>query len=337
MKRRGLLMGALAAGATACAPYEPTNKGLLLAGFDPIRGLFKEYGNWFARTHQPTQLYQSHSGSGKQARAVIDGLKADLVCLALSYDIDMIVKKSGLIRADWAQDLPFQSSPFRSTIVFLVRKGNPKSILDWPDLIQNNVKIIMPNPKTSGAARLIYLAAMAQFLPLNPIRFPKALAFLQALYNNAPIMDTGSRAAATSFALRDQGDVLITWENEALLTQERLGNDRFERITPPLSIDAAPVITVVDRVASYKNSTDLARSFALGLYETQAQNLIMDHYFRPANGQIPASLKTVFPPIGLVSLDTLGGWDRLHKAHFAAGGHFDQILANRPIQRPRNG
>jgi sulfate/thiosulfate transport system substrate-binding protein len=271
-------------------------------------------------------LRASHGGSGAQARAVIDGLEADVVTLALAYDIDAIAERAELLPRDWQKRLPHNSSPCTSTIVFLVRKGNPKGITDWGDLVKPGVKVITPNPKTSGGARWNYLAAWGYALKASGGDEGKAQDFVAALYRNVPILDTGARGATISFARRRQGDVLLAWENEAFLAMEEIGKGKLEIVVPSISILAEPPVAVVDKVAERHGTRALAQAYLEGLYAPEGQELAAKHHYRPRDPAIAAKYKDKFPPIPLFTVDELfGGWQAAQRKHFADGGVFDRI------------
>jgi sulfate/thiosulfate-binding protein len=322
---------------------------LLNVSYDPTRELYRDINQSFAKSYraknpqQTLSFRQSHGGSGKQARAVIDGLDADVVTLALAYDIQAIVK-AGLIATNWQQRLPSNSAPYTSTIVFLVRKGNPKNIHTWNDLIRPGVEVITPNPKTSGGARWNYLAAwgaaLVQGLQGDLAALQRsdaqakvaqakaeAKAYLQELYRHVPVLDSGARASTTTFAQRGLGDVLLTWENEAFLALDKLGSQNFEIITPAVSILAEPTVALVDRVVDRNGQRAVAEAYLNYLYSSEAQRLAAKHYFRPTLPQFAdASDLARFPAIKLLTLETLSGnWQKAHQEHFAEGGVFDQI------------
>jgi len=304
---------------------------LLNVSYDPTRELYQDFNKAFARqwkqrTSQDLVVKQSHGGSGKQARAVIDGLDADVVTLALAYDIDEIHNKANLIPRDWQKRLPGNSSPYTSTIVFLVRKGNPKQIKDWNDLVQPGVKIITPNPKTSGGARWNYLAAWAYALRQKGGSEAKAKEFVRKLYRNVPVLDSGARGATTTFVQRGQGDVLIAWENEAFLALNELGKNRLDIVIPSLSILAEPPVTLVDRVVDRKGTRKLAEEYLKYLYSPVGQEIAAKHYYRPFDKKVAAKYDSQFPKLKLVTIeDTFGGWTKAQKTHFSDGGIFDQI------------
>jgi sulfate/thiosulfate transport system substrate-binding protein len=332
MTRKIVVAALLLALATALSPAAVFAKvELLNVSYDPTRELYQDFNRAFARqwkqkTSQDLVVKQSHGGSGKQARAVIDGLDADVVTLALAYDIDEIHNKAKLIPANWQSRLPGNSSPYTSTIVFLVRKGNPKKIRDWNDLVKPGVKVITPNPKTSGGARWNYLAAWAYALKQKGGNEAKAKDFVTKLYRNVPVLDSGARGATTTFVQRSQGDVLIAWENEAFLAVNELGKDRFEIVVPSLSILAEPPVTVVDRVVDRKGTRKLAEEYLKYLYSPEGQEIVAKHYYRPIDKKVAAKYARQFPKLNLVTIDdTFGGWTKAQKAHFSDGGVFDQI------------
>jgi sulfate/thiosulfate transport system substrate-binding protein len=308
---------------------------LLNVSYDPTRELYQDFNKafakqWKAKTSQDLVIKQSHGGSGKQARAVIDGLNADVVTLALAYDIDEIHNKAQLIPQNWQKRLPGNSSPYTSTIVFLVRKGNPKNIKDWDDLVKPGVQVITPNPKTSGGARWNYLAAWAYALKQKGGSEAKARDFVSKLYRNVPVLDSGARGATTTFVQRGQGDVLIAWENEAFLAVNELGKDRFQIVIPSLSILAEPPVAVVDRVVDRKGTRKLAEEYLKYLYSQEGQEIVAKHYYRPFDKGIAAKHAKQFPKLKLVTIDdTFGGWTKAQKTHFADGGIFDKIYGAR--------
>ncbi len=301
----------------------------LNVSYDPTRELYQDFNKAFARkSGQKVTFKQSHGGSGKQARAVIDGLEADVVTLALAYDIDEISDKAKLIPANWQKRLPNNSSPYTSTIVFLVRKGNPKHIKDWNDLIKPGVSVITPNPKTSGGARWNYLAAWGYALKQKGGNEAKAKAFVSELFKHVPVLDSGARGSTTTFVQRGQGDVLLAWENEAFLAVNELGRDKFEIVVPSLSILAEPPVTLVDKVVDRKGTRKLAEEYLKYLYSPEGQEIAARHYYRPRDKKVAAKYAKVFPKVKLLTIDTtFGGWRKAQKTHFADGGVFDQIYS----------
>jgi sulfate transport system substrate-binding protein len=302
--------------------------------YDPTRELYQEVNTLFAqrwkeRTGERVTINQSHGGSGKQARAVIDGLEADVVTLALAYDIDAIAT-TGLIHADWQARLPDRSAPYTSTIVFLVRKGNPKGIRDWGDLVKPGIAVITPNPKTSGGARWNYLAAWGYALREFGNNQTKAQVFVQRLFQNAPVLDTAARGATVTFVERGIGDVLLAWENEALLAMHELGKDRFEIVMPSISILAEPPVTVVDKVVEKRGTRAVAQAYLEFLYTEEGQTIAAKHYYRPRLPAVAAQYAAQFPHIALFTLDDVfGGWQNAQKTHFSDGGIFDQMYQAR--------
>ncbi len=309
---------------------------LLNVSYDPTRELYQELNvafarQWKARTGSTVTVRQSHGGSGKQARAVLDGLEADVVTLALAYDVDVLADK-GLLAKDWQARLPNASSPYTSTIVFLVRKGNPKGIKDWDDLIKPGVSVITPNPKTSGSARWNYLAAWGYALLKSGRDEAAARDFVARLFRNVPVLDSGARGATTTFVERGIGDVLINWENEILLGGRELGQDRFEIVAPPSSILARPVASVVDRVVDKRGTRKVAEAYLEYLYSPEAQQIAVKHHYRPVDPKIAAEHAAAFPKLKLFTLeDVAGDWRNANQVHFADGGLFDQIYA--PVAR----
>lgn len=316
--------------ALSAAPVGDKKLTLLNVSYDPTREFYQDYNRLFAawwkgRTGQEIEIQQSHGGSGKQARAILDGLKADVVTLALGYDISILAEKGGLLPADWAQRLPGHSVPASSTIVLLVRKGNPKHIKDWDDLAREGVAVIMPNPKTSGGARWNYLAAWAYGLKKFNRDEQKTADFMRSIYRNVPVLDTGARGATTTFVQRGMGDVLVSWENDAYLAMNQLGKDEFEVVIPSLSVRAEPPVAVVERTVAARGSTAAAQAYLAYLYSEEAQRLVAKHYMRPADPAIAAEFKDRFPAMALIGIDELGGWVEVQKKHFADGGLFDAI------------
>jgi sulfate/thiosulfate transport system substrate-binding protein len=303
---------------------------LLNVSYDPTRELYQDINAafaayWKTKTGQEVTVNQSHGGSGKQARAVIDGLEADVVTLALAYDIDAIAQ-SGLLPRNWQTRLPDNSTPYTSTIVFLVRKGNPKGIKDWDDLVRPGVAVVSPNPKTSGGARWNYLAAWGYALRKNGGDQAKAREFVTRLYKNVPILDTGARGATVTFVERGIGDVLIAWENEAILAARELGKGKFEIVSPTMSILAEPPVALVDKVATRHKTKEIAQSYLEYLYAPEGQDIAARHYYRPRLQSVAAKYTAQFPKLTLFTIDEVfGGWAKAQKTHFADGGVFDQI------------
>jgi sulfate transport system substrate-binding protein len=316
-------MAAMAAGAQT---------SLLNVSYDPTREFYKEYNaafakRWKAQTGAAVTIDQSHGGSGKQARAVVDGLEADVVTLALSYDVDALRRFGGLLRDGWQQRLPHNSAPYTSTIVFLVRKGNPQGIRDWGDLVKPGVRVITPNPKTSGAARWGYLAAWA-WARENRGGEEGARAFLKALFRQVPVLDSGARGATVTFAQRNIGDALLAWENEAHLAVKEFPAKGLEIVMPSLSMLAEPPVAVVDKVVDRKGTRALAEAYLKHLYSAEGQTIAAKNYYRPSetNG-VPAAYLARFRPLRRVTVDeAFGGWDQAQKTHFDEGGTFDQIM-----------
>jgi sulfate transport system substrate-binding protein len=304
---------------------------LLNVSYDPTRELYEDVNKqfstyWQGKTGQEVKIRQSHGGSGKQARSVIDGLEADVVTLALAYDIDQIAEKGGTLPSDWQKRLPDNSSPYTSTIVLLVRKGNPKGIRDWSDLAKPGVSVITPNPKTSGGARWNYLAAWAWALRQPGGNDAKAKDFVSRLYKNVPVLDAGARGSTTTFVERGIGDVLIAWENEALLAIKELGPGKFEVVAPSISILAEPPVAVVDKVAGKHGTKEVARAYLEYLYTETGQATAARHFYRPRMASVAEKYAGQFPKVNLVTIDEVfGGWKKAHTAHFADGALFDQI------------
>ncbi len=333
-KRVGFFTAALLASAAFMVPASPAQAQdaltLLNVSYDPTRELYRAINEKFIASYQEAtgvalQVRQSHGGSGRQARGVIDGLNADVVTLALAYDIDAIAD-AGLVAGDWQTRLPDNSAPYKSTIVFLVRKGNPKHIKDWNDLIKDGVQVITPNPKTSGGARWNYLAAWAYELDRSGGDQARARDFVRKLYQHVPILDTGARGATTTFVERGQGDVLLAWENEAFLALNELGPDKFDIVVPSLSIQAEPPVAVVDKNVDRNGHRKAAEAYLKFLYTPQAQEIIAQNYYRPIDKTVAEKYRDKFPALRLVTIDQVfGGWRKAQKTHFADGGTFDQI------------
>ena len=304
---------------------------ILNASYDPTREFYRDYNQIFARhwkqkTGAAVTIQQSHGGSSKQARSVIDGLKADVVTLALAYDIDAVGEKGGLLSVDWQSRLPHNSSPYTSTIVFLVRKGNPKALRDWDDLVRPGVSVITPNPKTSGGARWNYLAAWGYALRRPQGNEARAREFVTALFKNVPVLDSGARGSTTTFVQRGLGDVLISWENEAFLAVKEFGADRLEIVVPSASILAEPPVAVVDKVVDRRGTRKVAEAYLEYLYSAEGQDLIGKHFYRPRLAEAVKKYERQFPKITLFTIDEVfGGWPKAQKAHFDDGGIFDRI------------
>jgi sulfate transport system substrate-binding protein len=305
---------------------------LLNVSYDPTRELYDDYNKlfvkyWEGKSGQKVTIRQSHGGSGKQARTVIDGLAADVVTLALAGDIDALATQGKLLPANWQGRLPHNSSPYTSTIVFVVRKGNPKGIRDWGDLVKPGVKVITPNPKTSGGARWNYLAGWAWALRQPGGSEATATEYVRKLYRNVPVLDTGARGSLTTFAQRGIGDVFVSWENEAFLAVKEIGVDKFEIVVPSISILAEPPVAVVDKVALRRGTADVARAYLEHLYSKEGQEIIAKHYYRPRDPAVAAKYASTFPKLSLVTIADFGGWAVAQKKHFADGGVFDAIYA----------
>ena len=330
MSSRALLV--LLAGLAFPVWVQAQSASLLNVSYDPTRELYHEFNTAFARqwkssTGETLKLRQSHGGSGKQARSVVDGLEADVVTLALAYDIDEISNIGKLLAPDWQKRLPHNSAPYTSTIVFLVRKGNPKAIRDWPDLARSGIGVVTPNPKTSGGARWNYLAAWGYALRKNGGDEASAKAFVKQIFSNVKVLDSGARGATTTFTERGIGDVLLAWENEAYLAVNELGRDKFEIVTPSISILAEPPVAVVDKVVDKHGSRKLAEAYLQYLYSAEGQDIAGKHYYRPRDAKIAAKYAKQFAPVKLFTIEEqFGGWAKAQKTHFADGGTFDQIF-----------
>jgi sulfate transport system substrate-binding protein len=303
---------------------------LLNVSYDPTRELYQDYNKafatyWKGRTGDTVVVKQSHGGSGKQARSVIDGLEADVVTLALAYDIDELSAKAHLIPADWQKRLSHNSSPYTSTIVFLVRKGNPKGIKDWDDLVKPGVQVITPNPKTSGGARWNYLAAWGYALKKTGSE-AKARDFVAAVYKNVPVLDSGARGSTTTFVERGIGDVLLAWENEAFLAVKELGPDKVQMVVPSMSIIAEPPVSIVDKVVDKHGTREVAKAYVEYLYSQEGQRIAAENWYRPVDPTVAAKYAKQFPTLALFRIDDVfGGWTKAQATHFADGGVFDQI------------
>jgi sulfate/thiosulfate-binding protein len=334
MSRFTKLSAALGLALAAAVSAPAKNITLLNVSYDPTRELYKDVNAAFIKQWQGKNpgnkltIQQSHGGSGKQARSVIDGLQADVVTLALHYDVDVLHSVAKLIPKDWDKKLAHNSAPYTSTIVFLVRKNNPKKVKDWNDLVKPGVSIITPNPKTSGGARWNYLAAWGYALRQPGGNDATAREFVKKLYKNVPVLDAGARGATTTFVQRGIGDVFLSWENEAYLAINELGKDKFEIVYPSVSILAEPSIAVVEKNAKRKGTEAIAKEYLGFLYTEQGQNIAAKHYYRPRNEAVLAKHKSNFPDIKLFTIDEVfGGWGKAQKRHFDDGGEFDKIYA----------
>lgn len=334
MNRRSmfkLCAAALMSAIMISAPSAAQEVNLLNVSYDPTRELYRDFNaafarHWKATTGRGVTIRQSHGGSGKQARSVIDGLAADVVTLALAYDIDEIAARGKLLPPNWQARLPNNSSPYYSTIVFLVRKGNPKRIRDWDDLVKPGVAVITPNPKTSGGARWNYLAAWGY----AKRKFGSDVAardFVTRLYRNVPILDSGARGATTTFVQRGQGDVLLAWENEAFLAVKELGAGRVEIVVPSVSILAEPPVAVVDQVVARKGTREVAEAYLRYLYSPEGQDIVARHFYRPRLAAVAAKYQAQFPRVQLLTISNFGGWATAQRTHFNDGGLFDQIFS----------
>ena len=325
------LAASLLLGTTLIANAFAADITLLNVSYDPTRELYQDFNSafakhWKAKTGDNVTIKQSHGGSGKQARSVIDGLEADVVTLALAYDVDALHQNGKLIPADWQKRLPHNASPYTSTIVFLVRKGNPKGLKDWSDLVKPGVEVITPNPKTSGGARWNYLAAWAYALKQPGGSDAAAKEFVRKLFANVKVLDSGARGSTTTFVERGIGDVLIAWENEAYLAVKELGPDKFEIVTPSLSILAEPPVSVVDKVVDKRGTRAVATAYLEYLYSPEGQEIAAQNYYRPIDPKVAAKYAKTFAPVKLFTIDDeFGGWTKAQKTHFADGGVFDQI------------
>ncbi|MDB5817433.1 MAG: sulfate transporter subunit [Rhizobacter sp.] len=325
---RLLAVAALSATAFCAVAKDVT---LLNVSYDPTRELYQEYNAafakvWKARTGDTLSVKSSHGGSGKQARSVIDGIDADVVTLALAYDIDAIAQASKQIVPDWQARLPHKSTPYTSTYVFLVRKGNPKGLKDWSDLVKPGVSVITANPKTSGGARWGYLAAYGYALKQNANDDKKAQQFIAQLFANVPVLDSGARGSTVTFAERGIGDVLLAWENEAYLSKKEFGDDKFDIVYPPTSILAEPPVAVVDKVVDKRGTREVATAYLNYLYSPEGQEIAARNFYRPIDAKVAAKYASQFPKLDLFTIDDVfGGWTKAQKTHFADGGVFDQI------------
>lgn len=333
--RRASLSLGLSLAAAAAIPAFAADVTLLNVSYDPTRELYQDYNiafakHWKTETGDTVTIKQSHGGSGKQARAVIDGLEADVVTLALAGDVDQLYKNGGLIPADWAKRLPNNSAPYTSTIVFLVRKGNPKGIKDWADLGKEGVEVVTPNPKTSGGARWNYLAAWGYALKADGGSDEKARDLVGRIYKNTKVLDSGARGSLTTFTERGIGDVLISWENEAYLAAKELGADKFEIVTPSTSILAEPSVSVVDKNVEKHGTRKVAEAYLTYLYSPEGQDIAGKHYYRPRDAKAAEKYKAQFTPVKLFTIDEVfGGWTAAQELHFKDGGIFDQIYGKK--------
>jgi sulfate transport system substrate-binding protein len=337
MYRRSLLPCLLTCAVVALAPQVASaakDVALLNVSYDPTRELYQDFNkafaaHWKATTGDNVTIKQSHGGSGKQARSMIDGLEADVLTLALAFDIDAVAEKAKLLPPDWQKRLPKNSTPYTSTIVLLVRKGNPKGIKDWDDLVKPGVAVITPNPKTSGGAQWNFLAAW-EYARRKYGGETQAKDFVAKLYQNVPVLDTGARASTTTFVERGIGDVFISWENEAFLAQKELGPDKFDIVVPSLSILAEPPVALVDKVVDKRGTRAVAQAYLEYLYSPQGQDLVGKHFYRPTDPKVAAKYARQFPKVELFTIDAaFGGWPKASKTHFQDGGTFDQIYTKR--------
>ncbi len=330
--RRLLALGAFAFAAAAANAKDIT---LLNVSYDPTRELYQDFNkafakHWQARTGDTITVKQSHGGSGKQARSVIDGLEADVVTLALAYDVDEIAERAKLVPLDWQKRLPHNSSPYTSTYIFLVRKGNPKGIRNWDDLVKPGVSVITANPKTSGGARWGYLAAYGFALKQPGGSDSKAKQFVANLFANVPVLDSGARGSTVTFAERGVGDVLLAWENEAQMSLKEFGADKFDIVYPPVSILAEPPVTVVDKTVDRRGTRAVAQAYLEYLYSPEGQDIAARNFYRPIDATVAAKYAKQFPKVTLLTIDDVfGGWAKAQKAHFADGGVFDQIYTRK--------
>jgi sulfate/thiosulfate-binding protein len=329
--RSSTTLAALAVGMLVACAAEAKEVKLLNVSYDPTRELYEAFNaafakHWKAKTGDDVVVNQSHGGSGKQARSIIDGLQADVATLALGYDLDQLHEKGGLIPKDWQKRLSSNSSPYTSTIVFVVRKGNPKKIKDWGDLVQPGLKVITPNPKTSGGARWNYLAAWGWARRKFNGDETKVQEYIRALFKSVPVLDSGARGSTTTFAQRGIGDVFLSWENEAFLILKQFGKDKFEIVAPSVSILAEPPVTVVDKNTSRKGTQKVAEAYLQYLYSDEGQDIIARNFYRPRNQAVAAKYASVFPKITLFTIDEVfGGWAKAQKTHFEDNGLYDKI------------
>jgi len=329
--KRVLLVGGLILALSAVTFAQDAPVTLLNVSYDPTRELYQDYNAafakyWKAKTGQTVTVQQSHGGSSKQARAVIDGLEADVVTLALAYDIDAISEKAKLLPANWPSRLPNNSSPYTSTVIFLVRKGNPKNIKDWDDLVKPGISVITPNPKTSGGGRWDYVAAWGYAFLKSGRDEAKAKAYIAQLYKNVPVLDSGARGSTTTFVERGIGDVLIAWENEVLLGAKDLGQDKFEIVVPSVSVLCEPTVSIVDKVVDKKGTRAVAQAYLEYLYSPEGQEIAAKRYYRPRSEAVAKKYASQFPKVKLFALaEIIGNWQKTNKIHFADGGVFDQV------------
>jgi len=331
LRAAGVSLSAMLLGATLA---QAAGVSILNVSYDPTRELYVSYNAefmryWKAKTGQDVRINQSHGGSGKQARAVIEGLPADVVTLGLAGDVDAIATRGKLLPLNWQSRLDNNSAPYTSTIVFLVRKGNPKGIRDWGDLVRPGIGVITPNPKTSGGARWNYLAAWAWAKHQPGGSDATAKAFVRKLYANVPVLDTGARDATTTFVQRGIGDVLVGWENEAFLAMKEVGSDQVQIVVPSLSILAEPSVAVVDQIALKHGTTIIATEYLKHLYSKEGQEIIAKNFYRPRDPEIAKKYAAQFPTLQLVTIADFGGWTRAAKDHFEDGGSFDQVYGSR--------
>jgi sulfate/thiosulfate transport system substrate-binding protein len=329
--KNGLIGVAIILALSGLSSGQGASVKLLNVSYDPTRELYQDYNAafaryWKAKSGQTIEVQQSHGGSSKQARAIIDGLEADVVTLALAYDIDAISEKANLLPANWQSRLPNNSSPYTSTIIFLVRKGNPKGIKDWDDLIRPGISVITPNPKTSGGARWNYLGAWGYALKRSGGDESKARDFIAKLYRNVPVLDSGARGSTTTFVERGMGDVLIAWENEVLLGAKDLGQDKFDIVVPSVSILCEPTVSIVDKVVDKRGTRAVAQAYLDYLYSSEGQEIAAKRYYRPRSEAVAKKYASQFPRVKLFTLEEIAGnWQKAQKTHFADGGVFDQI------------